>query len=121
MRNEGLLKIVPGGRMEGKRTRGRPSMVMIHDLMKAMYAKDEEKGRRPGEIEDLDAYDLPIGIELMMIKRHDKQYTVRLLSAYTPACLNARQHRPYITRHIQLQYYAYTQKTIHPTYSQTSS
>ena len=39
VRSEGLLKIVLEERMEGKRTRGRPRMGMIDDLMEGTYAE----------------------------------------------------------------------------------
>ena len=52
VRGEGLLKLVLEGRMEGRKTRGRPRVSMIDDLLEGSYAvmkhraQDRDEWRR---------------------------------------------------------------------------
>src|SRR6478609_9650886 len=66
VRGDGLMKLVLEGRMEEKRTRGRPRMGMIDDVLDETYGDMKRKAENR-ELENLEAKDLPLGRELMMM------------------------------------------------------
>ena len=58
------MKLVLEGRIEEKRPRGRPRMGVIDDLLDERYGDMKRKAENR---ENLEAKDLPLGRELMMM------------------------------------------------------
>src|SRR6476661_7270689 len=67
VRGNGVMKLVLEGRMEGKRPRGRPRMGMIDDVLDETYGDMKRKAENRENWRILEAKDLPLGRELMMI------------------------------------------------------
>jgi len=82
VRSEGPLKVVMKGRMMGNRTRGRPRMGMIDDLMEGMYAK-MKKRVEDREMEGPDTEDLPIDPELTVMIEFKLKPKIRTEVVYT--------------------------------------
>src|SRR6476619_2704025 len=66
-RGDGLMKLVLGGRMEGKRPRGRPRMGMLDDVLDETYGDMKRKAENRENWENLEAKNLPFGREVMMM------------------------------------------------------
>ena len=66
VRGDDLMKLVLEGRMVEKRPRGRPRMDMIDDVLDETYVDMKRKAENR-ELENLEAKDLPLGRELMMM------------------------------------------------------
>src|SRR6476469_9439716 len=66
VRGDGLMKFVLEGRMEGKIPSGRPRMGMIDDVLDETYGDIKRKAENR-ELENLEAKDLPLGRELMLM------------------------------------------------------
>src|SRR5688572_32427436 len=49
MRGDSLLRIIIEGRMEGKKTRGRPRMMLLDWMLKEDYSKLKERARKRDE------------------------------------------------------------------------